>query len=201
MAEIAAVVLAAGAGSRYRDSGAQGPKQLASIHGRPMLQLAIDRVSQLPLKAVYTVLGYSWQSIADNICNTEVLINSNWQRGLGSSIALATTEITRRQPSCQGLLFVLADQPVLGSEQLTEILQLFNGHQPICASYKGSIGVPALFPQKMFSTLKGLSADFGAKAVLQSMRDSLITVPMPAAALDIDTVEDLQRLKAQQLVD
>ena len=35
--------------------------------------------------------------------------------------------------------------------------------------------------------------DSGARAMLQSVTDK-ITVPMPEAALDIDTVEDLKKL-------
>lgn len=201
MPDIAVVILAAGAGSRYRNSGGQGPKQLANINGKPMLQHGIDRIYELAPGSTYTVLGHAWQTIADKISNTTVLVNTNWQQGLGSSIALATSEITGRMPDCQGLMFVLADQPALGCEELAAMLSLFDGSQAVCASYEGSVGVPAIFPPQMFAALMALSADSGAKVLLQSIQDSLLTLAMPGAAMDIDTIEDLQRLKALNLAD
>jgi CTP:molybdopterin cytidylyltransferase MocA len=38
-----------------------------------------------------------------------------------------------------------------------------------------------------------LDGDSGAKAMLQSLNDK-VTVPMPEAAIDIDTIEDLESL-------
>jgi molybdenum cofactor cytidylyltransferase len=63
----------------------------------------------------------------------------------------------------------------------------------VCAVYDGHAGVPALFPRTFFADLMALDGDSGAKAMLQSLNDK-VTVPMPEAAIDIDTIEDLESL-------
>ena len=90
-------------------------------------------------------------------------------------------------------MLMLVDQPLLKNTAQTEMLELFVGDRAICAFYAGQVGVPALFPRSLFSRLITLDGDSGARAMLHSVTDK-ITVPMPEAALDIDTVEDLKKL-------
>jgi len=190
---IGAVVLAAGAGSRFTNSGGTGPKQLVSIHGLPMLQQVVNQANTLLPGKVHSLLGSQWQNIGKQLVGCETIINPDWQRGLGSSIACAVKHLAAAPVAYDGLLLMLGDQPLLKNTALTEMLELFDGDRAICAFYAGQVGVPALFPRSLFSRLITLDGDSGARAMLQSVTDK-ITVPMPEAALDIDTVEDLKKL-------
>jgi molybdenum cofactor cytidylyltransferase len=65
------------------------------------------------------------------------------------------------------------------------------------ALYAGEIGAPAIFPRSAFRDLTELRGDIGAREVLRRNPDRVLRVPMPSAALDIDTPEDLLTLEAQ----
>ena len=192
-ANIGAVILAAGSGSRFVSSGGDGPKQLVSIDGLPMLQQAINLVDQLLPGKVYSLLGSDWQNIEKQLVGAEVIINPDWQRGLGNSIAYAVRHLAADQLAYDGLLIMLGDQPLLTSTALAEMLDLFDRDRVVCAVYDGHAGVPALFPRTFFADLMALDGDSGDKAMLQSLNDK-VTVPMPEAAIDIDTIEDLESL-------
>ena len=56
--------------------------------------------------------------------------------------------------------------------------------------------LPAIFPRSMFQALARLRGDTGARALLRRNSDRLVRVPMPSAAIDIDTPEDLLAVAA-----
>jgi len=158
-----------------------------------MLQQVVNQANTLLPGKVHSLLGSQWQNIEKQLVGCETIINPDWQRGLGSSIACAVKHLAAAPVAYDGLLLMLGDQPLLKNTALTEMLELIAGDRAICAFYAGQVGVPALFPRSLFSRLITLDGDSGARAMLQSVTDK-ITVPMPEAALDIDTVEDLKKL-------
>ena len=56
---------------------------------------------------------------------------------------------------------------------------------------------PAIFPRWSFRELGELRGDRGAGALLQRHADRVVRVPIAAAALDVDTPEDLLLLERQ----
>jgi CTP:molybdopterin cytidylyltransferase MocA len=46
----------------------------------------------------------------------------------------------------------------------------------------------------LFGELRSLPDDAGAKAILEKNREAIATVDFPAAALDVDTPDDLKRI-------
>jgi molybdenum cofactor cytidylyltransferase len=60
--------------------------------------------------------------------------------------------------------------------------------------YDGHVGVPAIFPRICFSELMQLRGDEGARAILERNAYRLVRVPMPNAAVDLDTPADLAAL-------
>ncbi len=64
----------------------------------------------------------------------------------------------------------------------------------IAASYDGHTGVPAVFPRWTFSGFSDLRGDAGARTMLARHAERCLRIPMPNAAIDIDTPEDLLAL-------
>lgn len=182
----AALILAAGAASRFGST-----KQLVDIAGKPMLQHCIDSAATVLPGAVYTVLGNQSETIAANICGTNILLNLDWQKGLGHSIACGVAAL---KEDYQGILILLADQPNIRGHHLAQLLQLFNGDNTVCSYYRGENGVPAIFPKSKYGDLMALQGDRGAKRLLQTMGNKLKTLSLAEASLDIDTPEDLDGL-------
>ena len=59
-------------------------------------------------------------------------------------------------------------------------------------------GAPAIFPRWTFGDLLELRGDRGAQMLLRRYSDRVVRVPMPRAAIDIDTPEDLLELNPPQ---
>ena len=62
-----------------------------------------------------------------------------------------------------------------------------------CADYDGLPGVPAILPRRLFAALEALDGERGAKPLLLAEGDAAVRLPMPEAAIDIDTPTDLAR--------
>ena len=184
----AALILAAGAASRFGST-----KQLVDIKGKPMLQHCIDSAATVVPNSVYTVLGNQFETITASICDSHIIVNSDWQKGLGSSIAAGVRALKDKY---QGILILLADQPTIKHYHLAQLIQLFNGDNTVCSYYDGKKGVPAIFPKSKYADLMALQGDHGAKHMLQTMDSELQTLSLAEASIDIDRPEDLEALSA-----
>ena len=88
------------------------------------------------------------------------------------------------------------DQPLL---RLSDLESLVDGWQtdpalPAVAAYDGVFGVPAIIPKDQLDQLTDLQGDRGAQNLLAAAAQRHV-VEMPNAAFDIDTREDLERLR------
>ena len=184
---IAGLLLAAGAGRRFG-----GRKQLALIGDKPLVRCTLEALAAVLAEQPYIVLGAyraDIRPIVEDIA--QVIDHSNWQKGLGSSIAYGVNTIEARQ-RYDGILISLADQFRLTSDDFNRLIERFDGDRIVAAHYAHSIGVPAIFPSTVFEQLKQLDADHGAKKLLVEMQQEIVTVLMPMAKLDIDVVGDIR---------
>jgi CTP:molybdopterin cytidylyltransferase MocA len=55
-----------------------------------------------------------------------------------------------------------------------------------------------VFPRRCFGALGELRGDQGARVLIQRELDTLVRVPLPNAAVDIDRPEDLLELEARR---
>lgn len=190
------LVLAAGEGRRF--GGAV--KQLAKIGDKTLLEHALGTASKLAPSGIHVVLGFCHEQLAPLAGNAQVIINSHWQDGLGSSIACGVAALPA---SACAVLIMLGDQPALSSSDLNKLIERFEharetGLEPIvCASYADGLGVPAIFPKRFFKQLMALEGDKGAKQLLG--QHPVISVPLANAAVDIDTQEQWARYSARPL--
>jgi molybdenum cofactor cytidylyltransferase len=63
----------------------------------------------------------------------------------------------------------------------------------VACAYGGTLGVPAVLPRRLFPDLQALRGDRGAKAIL--LREGAASLPFPAGEADLDTPEDLARIR------
>jgi molybdenum cofactor cytidylyltransferase len=185
------IVLAAGAATRFGS-----PKQLAQVNGRPLLHLAVARAVEVARQSVTVVLGANAAQLAPMLRHTgaSVLINRDWAEGMGSSVRAG---IARIPAAADGALLMLADQPAVTAADLRRLVDSWR-RQPRCivaAQYAGTAGVPAIFAREDFAALGALRGDAGARGLLKRAGDRVVRVPLPAAAIDIDTPEDLLKLQ------
>jgi molybdenum cofactor cytidylyltransferase len=182
-----AVVLAAGASTRFGS-----PKQLVRLSGRPLLHTAVTRAAEVTGNALIVVLGAGAAQLAPLLKHSagSIVINHHWREGIASSIRAA---VARLPATCAGVMLILADQAAVSADDLKRLAGTWRKqpHYIVAALYGGVCGAPAIFPRSSFRELAQLRGDAGARTLLRRNADRIIRVPMPSAALDVDTPEDL----------
>jgi molybdenum cofactor cytidylyltransferase len=182
------MLLAAGSSTRFGS-----PKQLADIAGRPMLARTLDTVLQLERRhPVTVVLGADVERLEPLVrdASAQVAFNPDHAQGMASSIRVG---LAQAPFDARGVLIALADQVAVTADDLRQLVSRWE-QQPdriVAALYDDTIGVPAIFPADLFRELAELQGDRGARVLLSRYPGRVIGVPMPSAAQDIDTPEDL----------
>ena len=99
---------------------------------------------------------------------------------------------------CAGILYMVADQPLLQAGTVRRIVDAWQEH-PNCitaAAHNGKRGNPCLFPSRFFPELCALEADRGGSSVIRRHEDALLLVEAEERELfDCDTKQALEILK------
>jgi len=175
------------------------PKQLLKWKDTTLLQHVINTVNEVELDEKILVLGAHFENIKSNIDagETIVLCNENWNKGLGHSIAFGIKYIMESLPNIENVLIMLADQPLIDSNFLNEMMEThqLNPNNIICTLYKNNkLGVPAIFNKIYFEELSQLNHDKGARDLLKKYYNEVISLNGMSVIRDIDTQEDYEEL-------
>ena len=172
------------------------PKQLLRYDGETLIRRAANAAIESRCDRVAVVIGSHADEVIDELKDLPVSIveNLSWQRGMGSSIR-AGLEGVLRDDMC-GVAIMLCDQPFVTSEVLNSLIDTHRRTgMPIVASNYGSrLGVPAFFGPELFAELAMLTADEGARRIIQKHPDKVATIQFAAGAIDVDTPRDHARL-------
>jgi molybdenum cofactor cytidylyltransferase len=187
---IYAIVLAAGSATRFGSS-----KQLAEWNGKKLVQRAIAVATQSCGPRTILVAGHDWSAVR-SACKPSsgyFVINENYQAGIGTSLALAVRSI---QHVAAAIVVLLADQPMVTAEHVSALIARWSGskREIVASAYANTSGVPALFASASFEKLGALTADQGARKLLDDPEFEVQHVEFQDAATDIDTVADLAKL-------
>jgi CTP:molybdopterin cytidylyltransferase MocA len=169
------------------------PKQLIVHEGEALVRRTARAAVEAGASPVMVVLGANAEMIApvlSGLPSVATVVNEEWSTGLSSSLAAGLTALFETA-ACDAVLVTLADQPRVDSAALKRLVAAFGGERRIVASaYDDTIGVPAVFGREHVDALKALTGDAGAGAWLRSRPGDVTSVPLDAAAIDIDTASD-----------
>jgi len=187
---IAAVILAAGGSSRLGK-----PKQLVPFADKTLLQHMLDTVSQFSFGSKLLVLGANSSQIktATSTQGFEVIHNTEWSRGIGTSISLATRQVIKIS-SIQHLIFFLSDQPFVDTRLIEKLINSHKNAITACV-YQDEVGVPAVFARSYFTELSELAEDSGAQKIIKKHLAQTSIVDFEMGHWDIDTKEDIEKLE------
>jgi molybdenum cofactor cytidylyltransferase len=181
----AAVILAAGSGRRMG-----GPKALLRLGDETLLR----RMARVALEAgcapVLAVVG-DWAPALDDLA-VQILVNAGAAEGMASSLRLGIAALPLES---EAVLLLTVDQPAVDAVLLRALLALAarDPDRPALCAYADTLGIPAVVPRRLFTELKTLHGEQGAKPIL--LREGAVALPFPEGALDLDTPEDLARLR------
>jgi molybdenum cofactor cytidylyltransferase len=193
----AAILLAAGSSSRLGQ-----PKQLVIYEGQSLLRRTASLAIASGASPVIVVLGNSAPRLRPELTDLPVTIveNPDWPSGMASSLHCGLRQLLRQAPETPAALLLVSDQPHLHAAHLRRLWQQYEeSNQVVAARYEDMLpGVPAIFPARCFPQLAALQGDQGARALLRQLPPSqLQTIPMPEAVADLDTPDDLLRLRTR----
>lgn len=184
------LILAAGASTRLGQ-----PKQLVKLGGRPALHIVVSNAVSLAGHGVTVVIGAHAREMTHLLAHSpaSVIVNRHWEEGMGSSLRFGVAALP---PACDAVLVLLGDQVGVTADDLKRLASAWKGEESMIAAsvYDQHVGVPAIFPRLCFSELMDVRGDHGARRVLERNSYRLVRVPMPNAAIDLDTPEDLAAL-------
>ena len=133
---------------------------------------------------VYVVLGAHRHLLEPEAGPAKIIINANWQSGMGSSISIAVKEL---RASYNAILIVLGDQVAIQAKHLEALVNVYKNKKSdlVCSRFNGTLGPPALFAGEKLKMLQALQGDKGAKQLLDN--ENPIAIDLPVAGIDIDT--------------
>jgi molybdenum cofactor cytidylyltransferase len=183
----AAVVLAAGDGSRYRVSGGKGHKLLAPLRGRTVVDWAVAHALEAGLDATYLVTGAVDLPVPPEVV---AVPNPQWVGGIATSLQAALA--AARHAGHDAVVVGLGDQPLVSPEAWR---RLGTSPAPIAvATYQGVRGNPVRLAASVWPDLP-MSGDEGARALMRSRPELVTEVPCPGDPSDLDEVDDLPHLR------
>ena len=188
-----ALVLAAGSAGRF---GAN--KLLQSLGDGPLLKRALLAANAAFGGRVVLVTGPDATRVSDAAAGLtdRVVLNPDYAAGIGTSIA---TGVRACRADSDAIVVMLADQPLVTADHLHALEDEWGGKpgRIVASAYAGTNGPPALFGSTHFDALSLLSGDRGARAVVETNAQAVVTVAFEPASIDIDTPSDLEAVASR----
>ena len=187
--KIAGIILAAGMGTRMGTKLC--PKQLLPLGERPVLAQVIQNGLAAKLDPLILVLGHKARSIMAgvDVSQTLVVVNPRYKTGMASSIGVGLGALP---PDCDGAMFLLGDQPLVGTAVLLSLIDAFAPDRIVIPTFQGRQGNPVLFGACFFPQLAQLTGDVGGRVLFDDHPEKIIRVPVEThgVCFDLDTPED-----------
>ncbi|MEL0141375.1 MAG: nucleotidyltransferase family protein, partial [Acidimicrobiaceae bacterium] len=181
---VAAVILAAGAGSRY---AGDTHKLFAEIDGRPVISHVVDAARASEVDEVIVVGGAV--DLEPFVPDDVTLIhNEQWADGQATSLRAAVGYAESRRHDA--LVVGLGDSPGVTTEIWNKVAEV--DADLASARYDGELRPPVRLSASMWASLP-VSGDDGARALMRQRPDLVRPVPVDGDPRDIDTLEDLRR--------
>ena len=188
---LAAIVLAAGAASRFG-----GPKLLAPIDGMPIIRKTVVNAFAAGLANVAVVVAPGADEVRAALRGLPVrfVVNECHAEGIGASIRAG---IGALNPGTAAAFILLGDQPTVAPGILDRLVGAYerSGKPIVVPVYDGVRGNPVLFDASLFPELARSSGDRGARDLIERSPALVARVDFPfPPPLDVDTPEDYARL-------
>ena len=179
---VAAVVLAAGGGTRFA-----GPthKLVAEFRGKPVVQWAVENAAAAQLDDLIVVMGaVDLRELLP--AGVTVLDNPRWHEGQATSLQTAVRHGWRG--GYDAIVVGLGDQPLVPAATWQTIA--FSDGPLVSAVMDGHRSPPMRIGRELWPLLP-TAGDEGARALIRGRPDLLREIACPGHGLDIDTLEDL----------
>lgn len=192
------ILLAAGPGSRL----GLGPKALLPFRGRTLVEILADVLRQGGCHEVVVVLGAEASRVLTTVDldRHKVVVNPEWQSGMGSSFRLGVQSAN----FSDHVLVALVDQPGLSSDTVARLISAHRSGRVTAAGYGepgGALtrGHPLLLDALLKeAAARSASGDAGARLFLKANPGLIDVVDCSdqSGGQDLDTPDQLHLLQS-----
>jgi molybdenum cofactor cytidylyltransferase len=193
----AGIILAAGESTRFGR-----PKQLLRLKDRCLIEWVLDAALNSELSTIILVLGYAHHKIRQTLAEKlrhaklQIEVNRHYQKGQSHSLQIGLSRVINTFPA---VMFLLADQPLVDAATINCLLTKFwSAGKDICVpTFHGQKGAPSIFRKSLYPQIMKITGDIGARSIIGAHPDRVLEIEIknPHFFLDIDTPEDLKRIK------
>jgi CTP:molybdopterin cytidylyltransferase MocA/SAM-dependent methyltransferase len=189
---IAAVVLAAGAGSRFG-----GGKLLARLDGRPIVEHVVDAARAAGLDPIVVVVPPTGELDGLDLGAVRRVINPTPQEGLSSSVRVGLRDL-EGDPDIAAAVILPGDQPRVRPDVIRRLIEAgtaLSAPLLIAPLYDADAAPnPILARRAAWRLADELVGDRGFGPLLEARPDLVQRIPVDGANPDIDTRADLLEL-------
>jgi molybdenum cofactor cytidylyltransferase len=189
-ARFAAVVLAAGAGSRFG-----GGKLLAPYRGAPLLHAALAAARAAPVAGITVVTGADADAVAAAARafdpGVRLVHAADHAEGMAASLRAGVASLG---PEIETAFVFLGDMPRVPHAVLAPLAAAVAAGAPAAAPvFGGRRGNPVVLSRVLFAEVASLTGDVGARPILQALgaRLALVEAPDDGVLFDVDAPGDL----------
>ena len=193
---IAALVLAAGSGSRMGG----GNKLLQRVGGVPMLRRVANAALASRCTSVVVVTGFAEEEAQSCLAGLEVHFAHNAEHltGMASSLRCGLAALA---PDIDAAVVLLGDMPCIHGGHIDRLIAAFDPQRPkiVVPMKDGRRGNPIIWPRSFFAEMQTVEGDVGARDLLRRHADQIEVVAFDDDAIfaDVDTAAALAELTGQ----
>jgi molybdenum cofactor cytidylyltransferase len=192
MSDVAAIILAAGRGTRFGDE----LKLLAQIGGKALVRHVAEAAANSTADPVIVVTGYCSNEVEAALHGlpVQILYNALYAQGLSTSLRAGFSALP---PTTRAAVILLGDMPFVKADLIDALVAEWRERGEPAAlvpTLDGRRGNPVVLSRDLQAMIEDLSGDVGAGSLLRKRSDVLEwPTTDPAVAQDIDTREELAK--------
>ncbi len=193
MSDVAAILLAAGRGTRFGDE----PKLLARVGGKALIRHVADAAALSTADPVVVVTGHRAEEVQSQLQGLPVRVVHNhlFADGLSTSLKAGFSALP---PEARAAIILLGDMPFVRAELIDALISVWQERGEPAALVpvlNGQRGNPVVLSRALQAAIEELSGDVGAGSILRARSDVLEwPTDDPTVVQDIDTREEFAKL-------
>ena len=191
---IAVIVLAAGSGSRFlaAEHKLAQPLGASTVLGTTLEHALASRLDVVVVTTA-ALAPIARHSIAARNVVVLAEVGADGAPGLGMGTSIASG--VSASSDATGWLVLPGDMPLVRPETLLAVAARLADHPVVYAQHQGRRGHPVGFAAELYTELVMLAGDEGARRLVARYPSLAVDVPDAGVLVDVDTTEDLTRLR------
>jgi molybdenum cofactor cytidylyltransferase len=194
--KVAAVLLAAGTGSRFRAENPDVASKLTAVsNGEPIVRRVAKSALASSARPLIVVTGFARSAIMEALgdVDAEFVFNPLFATGLASSLIAGLARVPN---DCDGALILLGDMPRVTPADLDRLIAAFAAHRDcpaVVPTSRGVRGNPVLLSRALFEAASRSTGDQGARRLLDAAGPAVVNCEVgPNVVFDVDAPSDLE---------